>query len=150
MYDHQTAQKKRVSLLIYILSFVALIGFSTLLFFFLKRLGVKPPVNYSFKSAPFNSGYTLLNDNKESANFTVLVGKDKTPNIPSARFEVKDASVDFSLANSQGKNRPLCHCEERSDAAISRRSSLAKRPPFNRREISDTSRWIERRIHHQR
>ncbi|MBI4973079.1 LamG domain-containing protein, partial [Candidatus Roizmanbacteria bacterium] len=96
-------KKRKVSLLIYILSFVALVGFSTLLFFLFKKLSVKPPVNYSFKSAPFNSGYTLFNDNKESANFTVLVGKNSTPKVPSARFEVKDASVDFSLANSQGK-----------------------------------------------
>ena len=83
---------------------MALVGFSTFLFF-LPFLGkpTPPSVNYSFKTAPSKSGYTLLNDNKDTAGFTVLVGKNTEPKVPSARFEVKDASVDFSLADSQGK-----------------------------------------------
>jgi hypothetical protein len=62
-----------------------------------------PPVSYTFKPAPRKSGYALVNDNKESANFTSYVAKSGSAFTPSARFEVKDSSVDFSLAGSQGK-----------------------------------------------
>ena len=96
-------KKRKVSPLIYILSFVALAGISSLLFFLFRKPSIKPPVNYTFKTAPRNSGYALLNDNKDSANFTVLVGKNNTQRIPSARFEVMDAAVEFSLSDSQGK-----------------------------------------------
>src|SRR3990167_6440206 len=97
-------KKRKVSVLIYILFFVALVGISTLLFF-LPFLGkpTPPSVNYSFKTAPSKSGYVLLNDNKDAANFTVHLGKSNAAFVPAARFEVKDASVDFSLADSQGK-----------------------------------------------
>ena len=105
-YDHKASQKKKVSVLIYILFLWPWLDFSVLLFFFLKKPVVKPPVNYTFKTAPKNSGYVLLNDNKESANFTVQLGKSNAAFVPAARFEVKDASVDFSLADSQGKTGP--------------------------------------------
>lgn len=63
-----------------------------------------PSINYTFKTAPQKSGYVLVNDNKEAANFTAFLAKSNTALVPSARFLVKDASVDLSLTNSQGKS----------------------------------------------
>ncbi|MBI4973078.1 hypothetical protein HZC27_00495 [Candidatus Roizmanbacteria bacterium] len=92
--------KKQVVVLVCFLLFV---GF---LFLVQKSLNMPrniPPVNYTFKTAPQESGYVLVNDNKDAANFTTYLAKSNSAFVPSARFEVKDASVDFSLADSQGK-----------------------------------------------
>lgn len=92
--------KKQVVVLI---CFLLFIGF---LFLVQKSLTTPrpiPPVNYIFKTAPQKSGYVLVNDNKESANFTSYVAKSNSAFAPSARFEVKDASVDLSFSESKGK-----------------------------------------------
>ena len=92
--------KKQVVVLI---CFLLFIGF---LFLVKKSLDIPrpvPPISYSFKTAPQKSGYVLVNDNKESANFTSFVAKSNSAFTPSARFEVKDASVDLSFSESKGK-----------------------------------------------
>lgn len=92
--------KKQVVVLVCFLLFV---GFLFLVQRSLNMPRKTPSITYTFKTAPQKSGYVLVNDNKESANFTSYVAKSNSAFTPSARFEVKDASVDFSLANSQGK-----------------------------------------------
>ena len=89
--------------LVVLVCFLLFIGF---LFLVQKSLNTPrpiPPISFTFKTAPQKSGYVLLNDNKEAANFTTYLAKSNSAFVPSARFEVKDASVDFSLADSQGK-----------------------------------------------